>query len=126
VPEPWLGPAAKDPFFFFFFFMGAPHSAHNPASMSDDRRDSRSVKGRGASGAGDDSDRYKGKSGIFDRLDDGEPGPIACSFHSHYNQTIKARYFQDFFLCAHKHRIAVSLVGSLDDVVRARLAMDPS
>lgn len=46
----------------------------------------RRVKGRGgreldAKDAEVES-RYKGKGGIFERLDDGEEGPIRCSFLS--------------------------------------------
>jgi hypothetical protein len=50
--------------------------------MSDDRKDGggRTWKGRGPSADNaDESDRNKGKSAIFERLDNGEPGPIPCS-----------------------------------------------
>jgi len=50
----------------------------------------RKLKGRGGTetveGGDDTTDRYKGKGGIFERIDDGQPGPIRCThfFNKYY------------------------------------------
>lgn len=49
------------------------------AAAAESHRIAEKKKGRGGRDAGDDEDRYAGKSGMFESLEhDGGPGPAKC------------------------------------------------
>jgi hypothetical protein len=58
----------------------------------------RSSRGRG-SASGDSDEKYKGKGAIFDRINDGEPGPLKCTIPLFLAALREYLSFQDSGAC---------------------------